>query len=183
MTTNFHPLNTQQCPKYEKRLRREGGMTLAGILIGISLGLIVLAGIGQGVSSALNNIDIGATETDLNFIRMETKQVYTSSADYSGLNNTVAQNSGIIPSSMTKSNGIRNKWNGNVTVAVDDEDPNTFIITLESIPQEACTKLATYGAGSWENVSVNGSSLNQTSIVSDASTQCSANNTIAFTSD
>lgn len=183
MIQNFHPINTKQCPEYEKKLRREGGWSLPGVLIGIALGLIALAGIGEGVSNALNNMDIGDTETDLNFIRMEAKQVYTSSPDYTGLNNAVARNSGIIPSSMNKSNGIRNEWNGNVTVAVDNNDPNTFVITLESIPQEACTKLATYGAGSWQNVSVNGSDLNQASIVSDASTKCVASNTIAFTSD
>ncbi|MCT4625662.1 type 4 pilus major pilin [Halodesulfovibrio sp.] len=167
---------------YEDLQRRQGGWTMVEIVIALIIGLVALASIGLGVASALENMKIGDTESEISTLRMQTKQLYKSSPDYTGLNNAIAEKAGVIPDSMLKSNGIRNSWNGNVSVVTGD-DPNTFVLTLEAIPLNACVKLATFQNGSWKEVSVNGSSISQDNIVSEAAGQCDDENTLAFTSD
>jgi type II secretory pathway pseudopilin PulG len=172
----------EKIQNYDVLHKKEGGWTMTEMIVTLLLVLIAMAGIGMIAKSALTNMKIGDTETEIATLRMQIKQLYKSSADYTGLDNTIAEKAGVIPDSMLKSNGIRNSWNGNVTL-VPGSDPNTFLITLESIPQTACEKLATYQSGSWKEVSVNGSSLDQDSIVSEAAGKCADTNTLAFISD
>jgi len=182
MTTQFDPRNPNNCPEFEKELEKNGGWAMMEMLGAILFALIMLAGIGVIFSNLFSNNNLADTEQAVSTLRMQTKQLYTSSSDYTGLTTANAKKSGIIPNKMIKSNGVRDVWNGEVTVEAGT-DPNTFVITLGEVPQEACTKLATYQSGSWVDLKVNGTTLNQDSIVSEAANQCTETNTLAFTSN
>ncbi|MCT4533763.1 type 4 pilus major pilin [Halodesulfovibrio sp.] len=183
MTTEFHhPLNPENCPKRAAELKKQGGWTMAEMLGSTSFWLIMLAGVGITFAVLLSNNNLADTEQAVSSLRIQAKQLYTSSPDYTGLTTAIAKKSGIIPNKMIKSNGVRDVWNGEVNIEAGT-DPNTFVITLADVPQDACTKLAVYQSGSWVDVKINGTILDQDSIVSEAANQCAETNTLAFTSN
>ncbi|SIN93629.1 type 4 pilus major pilin [Halodesulfovibrio marinisediminis] len=179
---NTQETTTHNTPNLPPHLKKQGGWAMADMLGATLFSLIMLAGVGLLFSNLYENNNLADTEQALSTLRMEIKQLYTSSPDYAGLTTASAKTSGIIPKKMEKSNGIRNVWNGAVTVEAG-VNPNTFVIGLAEVPQGACTKLATYQSGSWVEVKVNGSTLNQNSIVSEAAAQCTNTNTLTFTSN
>ncbi len=88
-----------------------------------------------------------------------------------------------MPQAINKSNGIKNGWNGDVSLA-PGTDPNTFSIQYELVPKDSCTRLASYQAGSWVNVTVNGTVVAQGSgMVSAIANVAAATNTIIFLSN
>lgn len=178
MSTSFTPANIDQSPKHKK----QGGWLSIEVLGAILFVLIMIAASGVNFTSLFSSNNLADTEQALATLRMQIKQLYTSSPDYTGLTTASANKSGIIPNKMIKSNGVRDVWNGAVTIEAG-ANPNTFVISLAEVPQEACTKLATYQSGSWVDVKVNGSTLSQNAIVSDAANQCTDTNTLAFTSN
>ncbi|MFA9394678.1 MAG: type 4 pilus major pilin [Halodesulfovibrio sp.] len=182
MTTQIDSRNPKNCPQLDAKLNKNGGWVMTESLGGVLFWLIMLAGVGVIFAALLSNNNLADTEQAVSSLRMQTKQLYTSSSDYTGLTTATAKKSGIIPNKMIKSNGVRDVWNGEVTVEAGT-DPNTFVITLGEVPQEACTKLATYQNGSWVDMKVNGTTLDQDSIVSEAANQCAETNTLAFTSN
>jgi hypothetical protein len=146
--------------------------------------LIMLAGVGVLLISLSTDSDLSTAEQTLSSMRLETKQVYSGSGDYSGLDTDTAVGAGIVPSSMVKSDGsVSNAWHGAVTIATGS-DTSTFVISYTGVPKDAAVKFASYQRGSWVDVSINGVSIiGASNIVSAAANNSADTNTIAFTSD
>lgn len=141
------------------------GIVAAGLLLAILFSGGKLSEIQQSVAS----------------IRMSTQQMYTSSLDYTGLNNDLVIKAGLAPQKLIKGGTLVNGWGGPVTVATGD-DTGTFTITVAQVPQDACTKLATFQLESWLMVEVNNTSINKDIAVAEAADNCQASNTIVYTS-
>ena len=166
-----------------RKVNNKSGFMLVESMGSLIIYLIMIGACGWLISSVMENSDLSNTEQALNTLRMNVKQVYTSASDYSGLTTQTAREAGIIPADMIKSNGVRNVWNGDVTV-VAGADPNTFIITFALVPEDMCVKLATYQLGSWSDVQVNGVSVNQdTGTIAAIIAQQTTSNSLAFTSN
>ncbi len=165
------------------RYRNQRGFTLVESLGSMLFYLIMIAAAGTLIIYLFSSSKLSATEQSISSLRLQVKQLYTARADYSGLDTDLAVKAGVVPEKMIKSNGVRNDWNGIVTVATGT-DPNTFVITTNSIPQDAATKLAVYQSGSWVSVQVNGVDIDQTGdMVGDVAAAVVKSNTIAFTSN
>jgi type II secretory pathway pseudopilin PulG len=167
-------------PEYQK----QGGFTLMESMGSLLFYLIMISAAGVVIVSLFSGSKLSQAEQAISSLRLQVKQLYTSSSDYSGLDTDLAVKAGVVPEKMNKSNGVRNDWNGLVTVATGS-DPNTFVITMNDIPQDAATKLAMYQAGSWVSVQVNGVDIDQTGdmVGQIAAAVADVTNTITFTSN
>lgn len=161
----------------------EGGFMLVEGL-GTMLFYLLMLAIGAGVLVSLfSNRDLSQAQQGLSQLRMEIRQLYSASPNYSGLTTEVARSAGVIPIDMDTGSSVVNPWNGAVTLSTGS-DSSTFTISYGDVPRESCTKLAMYQHGSWVDVAVGGASINQTTgTVSDATNACGDANTIVFTSN
>jgi type II secretory pathway pseudopilin PulG len=155
-------------------------MTLLETLGAILVGLIILAGAALGLNAAFSNSKLGETEQNLITMRMQIQQMFSGSSDYTGLDNELALKAGLVPKPFIKGSSIRNSFGGDITLA-PVTGSSAFSITLTSIPQDECTKLAKFQTDAWLSVNVNGTDTTGGS-VADIVTACSSsNNTITFT--
>ncbi len=176
--------------KFGKKQRKEQSVdeTRHGFMLAEGMGamlfyLIMLAAAGGLVYALLSGSKLSSAEQSLNTLRLNVKQLYSSASDYSGLSNAVAQKAGIVPQAINKSNGIKNDWNGDITLS-PGTDPNTFEIEYKLISKDACTRFASYQAGSWVSVTVNGTVIPQDSgMVSSIANVVKDSNTIIFLSN
>lgn len=168
-----------------KKLRRDGhseagfmGLEGQGTLL---FYLVMLAGAALILYMMFSGGKLAEMEQSLSAMRMNTQQMFTSSLDYTGLNNDLAIKSGLVPRKLIKGGSVNNGWGGSVTLATGD-DTGTFTITVAAVPQEACTKLATFQLESWLSVEVNSTAIAKDAAVADAADNCEASNTIVYTS-
>lgn len=166
--------------KYDGR----AGYILAENLAGLIFYLVMLAAAGILLVTLFSGSELSSAEQGLSTIRLQTRQLYTGSGDYEGLDTDTAVTAGVIPGSMVKSDGsVKNPWNGEVTVA-EGQEAGTFVITFAGVPKDAVVKLAGYQSGSWLDVAVNDVSLMEAgNLVSAASANAEESNIIAFTSN
>ncbi|WP_432737318.1 type 4 pilus major pilin [Maridesulfovibrio sp. FT414] len=159
-------------------------MTLLETIGALLIGLIVLGGSGYMLSKGIDNDKIAKAEQNLSTFRLDVKNLYQGEPDFAGLTTDIAVTNEAVPDGMIKSSGeVRNVWNGAVAVAAGT-DPTTFTITHNSVPEYACVKLATFQAGSWVSVTVNGVEIDQASgMVAAITEQLADTNTIVFTSN
>lgn len=164
--------------------KREGGFILVESMGGLLFYLVMLGAIGGLVVMLFSGSKLATMEQEIGAIRLQVRQLYTSTGDYTGLDTALAVSSGAIPDSLIKSGGaVKNSWSGNVTVGVGT-DSTTFEITVGNIPQSEATKLAGFQAGSWVDVLVNDTSIvAAANPVSAASAAATATNTITFISN
>ncbi|KAF0234899.1 type 4 pilus major pilin [Fundidesulfovibrio putealis] len=149
--------------------------TIGAILVA----LIVLAGAALGLQKAFTGVKLNDTEQNLIVLRMQTQQLFSGSPGYTGLDNTMALNAGLVPKQFVKGTELVNPFGGTITLAASS-DGSSFTITLTGVPREESTKLATFQADAWLGVSVNGTDVTGGS-VSDIQSACSSsNNTIIF---
>lgn len=157
-------------------------MTLLETLGAILVGLIILAGAALGLNAAFSSSKLGETEQNLVTLRMQVQHMFSGSADYSGLDNSLALKAGVVPKSFIKGEVLKNAFGGNITLASVTADA-AFSIELTSIPQEECTKLAKFQTDAWLGVDVNGHVVDRLSdtVVTDIVSYCEDTNTILFT--
>ena len=159
-------------------------MTLFETLGSLLIALIVFGGSAYMISKSMDNDKISTAEQNLSTFRLDLKQLYAGEPDFTDITTDIAVKNKIVPDSMLKSSGeIRNAWNGAVTVA-EGTDATTFTITHNKVPGYAWVKLATFQAGSWETITVNGVEINQASgMVAAITNQLATANIIVFTSN
>ena len=143
--------------------------------------LIMVGGAGLILFMLFSGGRLSEMQQSLAAMRMNTQQMFTSSLDYTGLSNDLAIKAGLVPQKLVKGGSLINGWGGAVTLATGD-DTGTFTITVAQIPQDACTKLATFQLESWLSVEVNSSGISKDTAVAEAADNCQANNTIVYTS-
>lgn len=165
-------------------LGKKDGWVIAEFMGGMGIYLIMAAAIGVLLFFLFSGTNLSTMTQGLSTMRLQTKQLYTGSGDYVGLDTELAINTGIIPDSLVKSGGeVKNVWNGDVTIETGD-DPNTFVITNELVPKESATKFATFQVGSWVDVIVNGTSVGSAeNIVAAVAAVATETNTISFISN
>lgn len=159
-------------------------MTLFETLGSLFIALIVFTGSAYMISKAIDNDKISRAQQNLSTFRLDLKNLSAGAPDFNGLTTELAVKNEVVPDNMLKSNGdVRNVWNGAVTVAVGTT-PTTFTITHNGVPKYACVKLATFQAGSWVSITVNGVDIDQSSgMLAAISEQLAESNTIIFTSN
>ena len=159
----------------------EAGFVMVEMSGGILLYLIMLAAAAILIYALFSNSKLAETQQGLLSMRMQIQQLYTGTTDYAGLDNALAVKAGVVPKRFQRASALVTPWGGDITLA-SGSDPGTFTITLAQIPQEACTKLATFQVESWSSIAVNGAAVAQGTSVASAAQSCNASNTLIYAS-
>lgn len=164
----------------EKR-KSEGGFMMLESMGSILMYLILIAGVAVVLATLFSSSKLGETEQAVVSMRMQIQHLFSGGSDYAGLDNDLAIKSGIVPKRLLRGTNLINPWGGSVTVAAT-ADTGIFSITFAGIPQEECTKLATFQLESWNSITVNGNDIPKDTGAAAAAASCASTNTIAFTS-
>lgn len=142
--------------------------------------LIMTVSVLGAVYMLFSGSKLSETEQAISAIRMNVQQTFSSSLDYTGLSNDYVMKAGLAPKKLIKGGTLMNSWGGTLTIAAGD-DTGTFTITVSGVPQEDCTKLATYQLETWLNLEVNSTGIGKDTAVVEAADACQASNTIVYT--
>lgn len=173
-----HSLTRRENKKTDFR-NPQCGASLTELLFWVGFVALIVSAIAWGANKALNTWKTTKTQESLLILRMQTQQLFSSSSDYTGLSNDVAIKAGLVPQNFLKGNALFNPWGGTITLAPESTNA-AFTITFVSIPQEECTRLATYQPEAWLSVSVNGNEANGADVATIAES-CTTSNTIVYT--
>ena len=136
------------------------GWAIVETMIAVIIGLMMLAGVFVGVNMTLDANKKQGAKQNLASIRMSVKQFYSGQPDYTSLDNSLCKTAELVPASMIKSAGIRNSWNGSVTIAPVAGDTSQFYIQLSGIPEAEAFELAVNAsADMWQEVQLNGTTI------------------------
>lgn len=181
----------QPINNHEKRFTSDqGGWAIVGTMIAIVVGLIMLGGIFVVVRQSTDSSRANDALTQLQTIRMNVKQIFNSESSFAALStdgttgNTIGINAGVFPDSMKKgsgADGIKNPWNGSVSLRVIPATPTRFSITMEDVPKEACMKIGV--SKDWIGVTRDTDSGPSVQSVANASANCQDTNTLVFIAD
>lgn len=110
------------------------------------------------------------------------EKIFARQSNYTGLNNTVARTSAMVPGSMEGSGAtdIKTAWSDTGLVFGTAGSGASYTLTYSSVPQAACVQLISDHLDNFDTVAANSTSV---TTVAAASTACSSadNNTIVFT--
>lgn len=145
--------------------------TLAVLL---TVGVVIYMG-ERGFSGNTDSIAV----SDVAQLALNVKQLYSGSANYGTLTNTVALNADIVPQSMVSGASVVNPWAGTVTLQ-PDAAPGWFDQVWSNVPRASCAKIVT-GVSSAVQITVNGSAMTPPVDGGTAATACNAAaNSITF---
>lgn len=113
------------------------------------IGVLSIGGI-SGYSKAMSKYRINKTLDQISMLVMNIRSLFSSSVDYTGLDNTLSIQMGIIPADMQGATAgtIINAYQGRVFIEVVATDTRQFSVTYTGLTQEACVSLATADWGS-----------------------------------
>lgn len=154
------------------------GMDAMGTLL---FSLIMLAGAGLLVAQLFAGSKVAEVQQAVSTMRMNIQQMYISSTDYTGIDNTAVIAGGAVPAKLVDSSAlITSPWGDAITIAAGT-DPKTFTIAIANLPQEAAVKLSKYQPESWDNIQV-GDTSTMDLTVQGASALCTGDGlTVTFT--
>lgn len=146
-----------------------------GRIIATLLTLIALAGVAYAGYQGYQAYDVSSQISNVQQIAQGIKGLYSGAPSYATLTNSVVVSAHLVPANMNNGGAIVDTWGGTITAGPDATYSNAFDITLGSIPQGACAKLATGMAANY--VSINGGGNIQSPVdPGTATTQCVAGN-------
>lgn len=120
------------------------------------IGVLSIGGI-SGYSKAMAKYRINKTLDQISTLVMNIRTLYASAVNYSGLNNGVAVQMGIIPrdmlqaargSTVASNTTIINVYGGQIKLTAGGTDDRNFYVTYSGLPMEACVSIATADWGS-----------------------------------
>lgn len=120
------------------------------------IGVLSIGGI-SGYSKAMAKYRINKTLDQISTLVMNIRTLYASAVNYSGLNNGVAVQMGIIPrdmlqaargSTVASNTTIINVYGGQIKLTAGGTDNRNFYVTYSGLPMEACVSIATADWGS-----------------------------------
>ncbi|MBV6631919.1 MAG: hypothetical protein KI792_02670 [Alphaproteobacteria bacterium] len=128
------------------RNARQRGLTLTDTILVLVISGILISGVGilflRGLTDTKTNVGFQQ------FISMQksVRELYSGSANFAGLDNTVMDNSGFVPPDIktTTVGEFRNTWGGEVIVETNGGTPDRFDIAFEGVPSEACSRIISY---------------------------------------
>lgn len=167
---------------FDRRARRQRGMTLVETMIAIAIGLIIVAVGIKGVRGAMADSRSTDEVGDLPKIFSNLQKVYAQRPSFAGATQAIFVNNNAFPDSMVTSGStnVTNRWGGAVTVAVTSIGGGTNnALTYETtgVPSAECSNVIPQLENVVRIVTVNGTSVKADKNPTDLSalgTACSA---------
>lgn len=137
------------------RVNEQGRSMIEMLGVLAIVGVLSVGGI-AGYSKAMNKFKTNKVIDQINMISTNIKTMYSSQRTYAGLNNKNAVKLGLIPSEMyngtqASTSSITNAFNGDVGVlpALNGTlAESAYVITIKSLPKDACVAVLTTDWGS-----------------------------------
>lgn len=131
--------------------RRRRGLTLIETLLAIALGAGVLIGIGYQYYKGTGDQKTTDGITQVEAIVGGVRSLYAGQSDYASLTNTIAGAGRVFPATMIKNGDTteanpQDPWGKPVTVAGTANQ--SFTVTYNGVPQDACAKLSSQNLSS-----------------------------------
>lgn len=164
-----------------QRYHSDSGFMMIESMGALLFYLIMIGAVAVIIGMLMSGGKLSEMQQGLSSVRMQTQQLFSGASDYSGLNSELAVKAGIIPKRFRKGDQIQNPWGGKLSLEAGT-DIGTFIVTVEKIPQEECTKLANYERDTWDQITINGSNIDKSSTVASVAAACGSSNTITYQS-
>lgn len=164
--------------------RSEAGFVLVESMSSLLFYLVMIGAIGAIILMLFSGSKLASTEQEVGTIRLQVRQLYSATNDYSGLTTDLAKTAGAIPSSMIRGDGsVQNAWGGEVEIEPSDSTTN-FQITVKAVPKSEAVKLAMFQSGTWVDVLLNDTSIAEAENLLTAATEAVIDsNTITFVSN
>lgn len=149
-----------------KRRKSAKGNTLIEVLLVVGLVAVFAAGVYYIYNKVVTYISSTSESRNLDAIRAGVKSLYTGQSVYTGVTNTVLNNSRVTPDSMraipyvADDANINNSFGGTVKVDVSQLGSSTlnngFYIEYQKVPGAVCPKLVTQAGNGFDQVTVAG---------------------------
>lgn len=164
------------------------GMSLIELLLVVGLAAIILAGMFVAYNKVQSTNAANTESANISTLRAGIKNLYGTTSNYNGVTGTILLNARAVPDSMRTATGttINNSFGGAVTVAAaaySGGTDNAFSITYPNVPVDVCAKLVVAVSQSFNIVTVNGTSVKNTSTatgnevnIGTLATSCASNN-------
>ena len=129
--------------------RRQRGITLLEVAMGLAIGAIILAGTMLYFQNASTNSKTNQAISDLANVQQAVRTLYGGQADYTGLDNSIIYDSKAVPQRMkgATADTLYHAFNGAITVAEDTGSAALFDVQFDNLPDEACQRLAVMDLG------------------------------------
>lgn len=184
-------MKTSIFPRIAPRTGRRRGVTMIEVLLAVAIGAAIVISIVGFYLSGSESTKVNTHAQQIQKIAADTRSLYASRGDYTGLDNALAIQAGIVNNDMVAGTAIVNPWSGDVTLGTTASD-RQFTLASDSMPEAACISLATsnMGSGALASLEINGSTVLDTVggsdvdvTMADASSNCTADsaNTITWT--
>ncbi|KVO55482.1 type 4 pilus major pilin [Burkholderia stagnalis] len=170
-------------PAFCRRHRKERGASLLESIAYLGVAAIVIVGAIALLGSAFSSANTNRLAEELNAIQTGTKKLYMGQVNNYGdksLNaNLIAAK--VFPSTLpTGANDtVSNSWGGTVTVTGAGQ---TFTVAYTNVPRDVCINTLTAG-GNWRTVSTGKDPISYPVTPSAATTNCTDNATVTWTSN
>jgi hypothetical protein len=170
-------------PRVRRRYRRQYGASLLEGLAYLAVAAIVIVGAIAMLGSALTSANSNRVAEELNTIKIGTEKLFMGQVSgYGNASlNSVLIAAGVFPATLTTSGGsVTDEWGGTVTVTGAG---TAFTVAYTKVPIDVCVTALTAG-GTWASVAVgSGSALPYPVSPTTASSSCTADATITWTSN
>lgn len=136
-------------------LKLQRGASLLEAIAYLGIAAIVVIGAVALLSGAFNSANSNQLAEQVSALQTGIKKLYMGqNGGYTGLSNTVLQNSGALPSTLlpNTAGAITDEWGGAVTITGTATD---FTLQFADVPQSVCINAVTAG-GTWTQVTING---------------------------
>lgn len=144
------------------------GMSLIELLLVVGLAAIILAGMFVAYNKVQSTNAANTESANISTLRAGIKNLYGTTSNYSGVTEVILLQARVVPDSMRTAAGttINNSFGGAVTVAPATFAGNAnsaFAITYPNVPVDVCAKLVVAVSQSFNLVTVNGTTVKNTS--------------------
>lgn len=137
--------------------RKLKGFTLIELLI--VLGIVAV--ISAGMYAVYNNVSLSQKSTqeinNLNILKGGIENLFATSADYTGLDQSIIAKSSIPTAPMIKGDTIINSWGEEYVIKAEVSGASSANFSIETtVPQKACEKVINALSGTWSGITLNG---------------------------
>lgn len=140
------------------RVNEQGRSMIEMLGVLAIVGVLSVGGI-AGYSKAMNKFKTNKAIDQINMLSTNIRTLFSSQGDYSGMDNQVLINAGVIPSEMykgkasafkSKYDGLNNAFGGKALIRPANQNGtnDAYIIAVDGIPNSACVVMASTDWGS-----------------------------------
>jgi type II secretory pathway pseudopilin PulG len=164
------------------------GFTLIEALVVMIVGIVILAAAAAGIGKLFRSSEISTEAENITQMSANLRNLKSGANGYLRLSNAIAVQYKAVPATMTVSTvtqgdettaTIKNTWNGEVQISPKGSSNQSYSITYEKVPPEACQQLALkLRNGGWASLTAGSTQITPASTLAEIGKACSSDENI-----